>query len=36
MSKRLPFKGESIDVCLMATILHDLKEIKATMQRSPR
>ena len=26
MSKRLPFEGESIDVCLMATILHDLKE----------
>ena len=26
MSKRLPFEGESIDVCLMATILHDLKD----------
>jgi ubiquinone/menaquinone biosynthesis C-methylase UbiE len=26
MSKRLPFEGKSIDVCLMATILHDLKE----------
>ena len=26
MSKRLPFEGESIDACLMATILHDLKE----------
>jgi ubiquinone/menaquinone biosynthesis C-methylase UbiE len=26
MSKRLPFKEESIDVCLMATILHDLKD----------
>ena len=26
MSKRLPFAGESIDVCVMATILHDLKE----------
>ena len=26
MSKRLPFEEESIDVCLMATILHDLKE----------
>lgn len=26
MSKRLPFDGDSIDVCLMATILHDLKE----------
>jgi ubiquinone/menaquinone biosynthesis C-methylase UbiE len=26
MSRRLPFEGESIDACLMATILHDLKE----------
>jgi ubiquinone/menaquinone biosynthesis C-methylase UbiE len=26
MSKRLPFEGESIDACLMATILHDLKD----------
>ena len=26
MSKRLPFEGESVDVCLMATILHDLKD----------
>jgi ubiquinone/menaquinone biosynthesis C-methylase UbiE len=26
MSKRLPFEGESIDLCLMATILHDLKD----------
>ena len=26
MSKRLPFEGDSIDACLMATILHDLKE----------
>jgi ubiquinone/menaquinone biosynthesis C-methylase UbiE len=26
MSKRLPFAGESIDACLMATILHDLKD----------
>jgi ubiquinone/menaquinone biosynthesis C-methylase UbiE len=26
MSKKLPFEGESIDVCLMATILHDLKD----------
>jgi ubiquinone/menaquinone biosynthesis C-methylase UbiE len=26
MSERLPFEGESIDACLMATILHDLKE----------
>jgi ubiquinone/menaquinone biosynthesis C-methylase UbiE len=26
MSKQLPFEGESIDACLMATILHDLKE----------
>jgi ubiquinone/menaquinone biosynthesis C-methylase UbiE len=26
MSKRLPFEGGSIDVCLMATILHDLKD----------
>jgi ubiquinone/menaquinone biosynthesis C-methylase UbiE len=26
MSKRLPFERESIDLCLMATILHDLKE----------
>jgi len=26
MSKRLPFDGGSIDACLMATILHDLKE----------
>jgi ubiquinone/menaquinone biosynthesis C-methylase UbiE len=29
MSKRLPFEGESIDVCLMATILHDLKDNKS-------
>jgi ubiquinone/menaquinone biosynthesis C-methylase UbiE len=26
MSERLPFEGESIDACLMATILHDLKD----------
>ena len=26
MRKHLPFESESIDVCLMATILHDLKE----------
>ncbi len=26
MSKRLPFERESIDACLMATILHDLKD----------
>jgi ubiquinone/menaquinone biosynthesis C-methylase UbiE len=26
MSKRLSFEGESVDVCLMATILHDLKD----------
>ncbi len=26
MSKRLPFEGESVDACLMATILHDLKD----------
>jgi ubiquinone/menaquinone biosynthesis C-methylase UbiE len=26
MSKRLPFEGDSIDACLMATILHDLKD----------
>jgi ubiquinone/menaquinone biosynthesis C-methylase UbiE len=29
MSKRLPFEGESIDVCLMATVLHDLKDNKS-------
>jgi ubiquinone/menaquinone biosynthesis C-methylase UbiE len=26
MSKRLPFERESIDACLMATILHDLED----------
>jgi ubiquinone/menaquinone biosynthesis C-methylase UbiE len=26
MSRRLPFEGGSIDACLMATILHDLKD----------
>jgi ubiquinone/menaquinone biosynthesis C-methylase UbiE len=26
MSERLPFERESIDACLMATILHDLKD----------
>jgi ubiquinone/menaquinone biosynthesis C-methylase UbiE len=26
MSRRLPFEGGSVDACLMATILHDLKD----------
>ncbi len=29
VSKRIPLENESVDVCLMATVLHDLVQIKA-------